>query len=95
MNRPPTHPGAILADELAERGLSANRLALDLGVPSGRITAILGGKRAVTPDTAIRLATYLGTSPQVWLNLQAKYDLAVTEREQGESIRAQVRRPAA
>ena len=84
------HPGRILKRELAARGLSANKLALALRVPSGRITAILGGKRAVSPDTALRLGLYFGNSAQFWLNLQTRHDLAVAERDQGERIRSEV-----
>jgi len=91
MKRLPTHPGKILAHELQARGLSANKLALSLGVPSGRIIDILHGKRAITPDTAIRIGTFFGNSPQFWLNLQTQYDLAATELERGKEIRAQVR----
>lgn len=91
MNRKPTHPGEVLKDELEARKMSANRLALDLGVPSGRITEILNGRRSITPDTAVRLALYWGGKPQFWLNLQAGYDLARLERDKGEEIRQQVR----
>ena len=91
----PVHPGAILKDELAARGLSANRLALDLGVPSGRIAAILNGKRALTPDTALRLGRYFEMSAQFWVDLQAQYDLTVAEQKYGKQIAAQVRKAAA
>ncbi len=87
----PIHPGRILKEELEARGLSANRLALDLGVPANRITGILNGKRAVSADTALRLARYLGTSARFWVNLQSHYDLEVAERERGEEIRRSVR----
>lgn len=90
----PIHPGRILKRELAARELSANKLALALRVPSGRITGILNGKRSITPDTAIRLASYFGNSPEFWLNLQSRYDLAVIEREKGDAIRSEVQ-PAA
>lgn len=86
----PIHPGRILKEELEARRLSANRLALALRVPSNRITAIIAGQRAVSADTALRLARSLGTSAQFWLNLQAAYDLAVAEREHGEEIRRSV-----
>jgi len=90
----PIHPGCVLKRELAARGLSANKLALALRVPSGRITAILNGKRAITPETALRLSHFFGTSAQFWLNLQSCYDLIVTERELGERIAAEVERAA-
>jgi addiction module HigA family antidote len=84
------HPGEILSEELEARGLSANQLALSLRVPSGRITEILNGKRAVTPDTALRLARYFGNSADFWLGLQTSYELAVAERDNGERIAREV-----
>ena len=86
----PVHPGRILKRELVARGLSANKLALALRVPSGRITSILNGKRAISPDTALRLARYFGNSAQFWMNLQTRYDLLVAERELGKRIKAEV-----
>lgn len=86
----PVHPGQILKRELDTRGLSANKLALALRVPSGRITQILNAKRAVTPETALRLARYFGNSPQFWMNLQTKHDLLVAEQEIGERIKKEV-----
>lgn len=86
----PVHPGRILKRELAARDLSANKLALALHVPSGRITSILNGKRAITPETALRLGRYFGNSPQFWMNLQTRYDLLVVEREQGKKINTEV-----
>jgi addiction module HigA family antidote len=90
----PIHPGRILRRELVARNMSANRLALALRVPSGRITSILNGKRAVSADTALRLARHLGTSAQFWLNLQTRYDLTVAERDHGARIAAEVNRAA-
>ena len=90
----PIHPGRILKRELATRGLSASKLALALRVPSGRITSILNGKRAITPETALRLGRFFGNSAQFWLNLQARYDLLITERELGERIKAEVEQAA-
>ncbi len=90
----PIHPGRILKRELAARGLSANKLALALRVPSGRITAILNKKRSITPETALRLGRFFGNSAQFWLNLQARYDLLITERELGERIKAEVEQAA-
>ena len=86
-----THPGEILKDELAARGLSAHRFALELGVPPTRIADILKCRRAVSPETALRLAAYFGGSPKVWLRLQADYDLAVAERKHGKEIKRTVR----
>ena len=74
-----THPGEILAEELEALGLSANAFAKALHVPANRITGILAGKRAVTADTALRLARYFGTSAQFWLNLQSSYELKRAE----------------
>lgn len=92
-NMPPIHPGEYLRDELEETGLSIRELADALGVPHNRIAAILRGQRAVTADTALRLAAYFGTSAEVWLNLQKSYELNKTEQEHGKDIRAQVNSP--
>jgi antitoxin HigA-1 len=88
---PVAHPGRLLKRELAARGLSANRLALDLGVPSGRITDILNGRRSITADTAVRLGRYFGNGAQFWLDLQGQHDIALVERERGEEIARRVR----
>ena len=88
---PISHPGRFLKRELAARDLSANRLSLDLGVPSGRITDILNGRRAITADTALRLGRYFGNSAQFWLDLQSQYEIAVVEREKGAEIAKRVR----
>jgi addiction module HigA family antidote len=77
----PIHPGRILRRELAARGMSANRLALALRVPSGRITSILNGRRAISADLALRLARHFGTSARFWMNLQTRYDLTLAERD--------------
>jgi addiction module HigA family antidote len=84
------HPGRLLKRELEARGLSANRLARDLGVPSGRITDILNGRRGISPDTAVRLGRYFGNRAQFWLDLQSQYDIAVVERDRGEEIARRV-----
>ena len=76
---PPVHPGEVLQDILRDANLSANALALALRVPANRIGAILKGERGITADTAMRLARYFGTSAQLWMNLQAQYDLEVAE----------------
>ena len=93
----PVHPGDILREELDTLGLSANALARALGVPVNRITQILNGQRGVTADTALRLARYFGTTPQLWLNLQQTWELRRAEIETGEQIvaRAQPRQTAA
>lgn len=87
----PVHPGRLLRRELRARDLSANRLALDLGVPSGRITDILNERRSISADTAFRLGRYFGNRPQFWLDLQSQYDLAIVEREHGAEIERRVR----
>jgi addiction module HigA family antidote len=88
---PAVHPGRLLKRELTARELSANRPALDIGVPSGRITDILNSRRSVTADTAVRLGRYFGNSAQFWLDLQSQYDIAVVEREHGVEIARRVR----
>ena len=88
---PISHPGRLLRRELAARTLSANRLALDIGVPSGRITDILNGRRSITADTAVRLGRYFGNRPQFWLELQIQYDISLVERDRGEDIARRVR----
>ena len=87
---PVAHPGRLLRRELEARGISANRLALDLGVPSGRITDILNGRRAISADTAVRLGRYFGNGPQFWIDLQGQYEIALVEREQGKAIERRV-----
>ena len=86
----PIHPGRILRREMTERELSANKLALSLRVPSGRITQILNGKRGITAETALRLSRYFGNSARFWMNLQTRYELATTEREIGPKVNAEV-----
>lgn len=90
MMAPVVHPGRLLKRELSARKLSANRLSLDIGVPSGRITGILNS-RAITADTAVRLGRYFGNSAQFWLDLQGQYDIGVVEREKGAEIARRVR----
>lgn len=82
----PVHPGEILRDELQTIDLSANALSKALGVPVNRITAILNGQRGITADTALRLARYFGTTPQLWLNLQQSYELRRAEIAVGRQI---------
>ena len=92
---PIAHPGRLLKREMQARNLSANRLALDIGVPSGRVTDILAGRRSITAETAARLGRYFGHRPQFWLDLQGQYEIARVERERGAELDRQVRRPAA
>ena len=87
----PVHPGEILREELDELGLSANALSKALGVPVNRVTMILNGQRGVTADTALRLARYFGTTPQVWLNLQKTWELRCAEIETGQAIYKRVK----
>ena len=82
----PVHPGEILRDELDEAGLSANALSKALGVPVNRVTMILNGQRGVSADTALRLARYFGTTPQLWLNLQKTWELRQAEIAAGREI---------
>lgn len=91
MSRPAIHPGEILADELEELGMSAAELARILHVPPNRITQILNGKRAITADTALRLGQWLGTGPELWLNLQQNYDLRLANEARGIQIRQMIR----
>ena len=92
---PPIHPGEILAEELAEIGVSVAALARAIDVSQSRMAEIAKGKRAISADTALRLAAYFGTSARLWLNLQSAYDLAMAEAEAGEHIATVVRPHAA
>lgn len=77
----PIHPGEILQEDfLQPMGISINRLAREIGVPAGRISTIVNGKRSITADTALRLGVYFGVSPELWLNLQSDYDLRIVRR---------------
>ena len=86
----PVHPGEILRGELDELGLSANALSKELGVPVNRVTMILNGQRGVSADTALRLARYFGTTPQLWLNLQKTWELRRAEIAAGREIAKRV-----
>lgn len=92
----PIHPGEILLEDFMKpKGISINRLARDIVVPPGRISAIVNGKRAITADTALRLGKYFGVSPQIWMGLQAEYDLRVAQRMIGDEVEKRVHRHAA
>jgi addiction module HigA family antidote len=92
----PIHPGEILADVfMSPNRLSANRLSLDLHIPANRVTEIIRGRRAITADTALRLARYFDTSAELWLGLQQDYDLQKTTDEMGARIERDVRVAAA
>ena len=88
----PIHPGEVLLEDFMKPlGLTQYRLAQDIGVSSIRISQIIRGERAVTVDTAMRLAQYFGTSAAVWLRLQVRYDLEVAEENMGDRIRREVK----
>ena len=87
----PVHPGEILREELEKLSLSAKAIARELGVPQNRISDILRGRRGITADTALRLARYFDTTPQLWLNLQKAFELRVAELEAGKNIAKQVK----
>jgi addiction module HigA family antidote len=81
----PVTPGEILQEEfLSPMGISQSQLARDIDVPQRRINEIVNGKRSVTPDTAMRLAVYFGTSPEFWMNLQTVYDLKILSEKKQE-----------
>ena len=84
----PIHPGKHLAEEMKELGMSAAELARQLNVPTNRVTEILNRRRAITGDTALRLAHFFGTTAEFWLNLQSLYEIRLAERKSGKSIRA-------
>jgi addiction module HigA family antidote len=89
---PRVHPGEILREEfMAPLGLSANRLALDLRVPVTRVSEIVHERRAISPDTAMRLARYFDTTPEFWMNLQTAYDLETAKRKEKANVDRDVR----
>jgi addiction module HigA family antidote len=90
MKRGLSHPDRLLKRELGVRKLAANRLSLDIGAPSGRITEILNGRRSITADTAVRVVRYFGNSAQFWLDLQSQYDIAMVDRKKGSGITKQL-----
>jgi len=87
MARTAIHPGEHLAEQLKELGMSAAELGRQLVVPTNRITGILNGKRAITGDSALRLAHFFGTSAEFWLNLQKLYELRIADQKAGAAIR--------
>lgn len=92
----PIHPGEILFEDFMKpMEVSINRLARDTAVPPGRISAIVNGKRAISADTALRLGKYFGVSPEVWMGLQADYDLRLAQRDIGNEVERRVQRHAA
>lgn len=88
---PGIHPGTILREDLGDIEVSLNQLARDLHVPMNRISQIVNGRRAITADTALRLARYFGTSARYWLNLQSAYELETAERKLAAIIEREVR----
>lgn len=86
MARTPIHPGEILKDELDEIGLSAAGLARQIEVPPNRVSQIVAGRRAITADTALRLARWFGTSAELWMNLQQTYELDLARQQVGAAI---------
>ena len=86
----PVHPGRALADEMEARNMTANALAIKLRVPASRIGEILKGRRAISPETALRLGRYFGTGAGLWVRMQANYDLAKAEQELGAKIAKEV-----
>ncbi|MBN9306097.1 MAG: addiction module antidote protein, HigA family [Devosia sp. 67-54] len=89
---PPIPPGEILLEEfLVPMGISQTRLAGDIDVPVSRIADIVNGRRAITADTALRFGAYFGTEPQMWLNLQASYDLRIAEQSYWPEARERIR----
>ena len=92
----PIHPGEILLEDFMKpMSISINRLARDVAVPPGRISAIVNGKRGITADTALRLGKYFGVSPEVWMGLQADYDLRIARRTTWPKTEPRVRVHAA
>ena len=96
-HQPAIHPGAILRTKFMEQhGLSASGLAIRLHVPAPRVNDIVRERRGISPDSALRLARFFGTTPQYWMDLQTAYDLSVAEDQAGEQIRREIARmPAA
>jgi antitoxin HigA-1 len=86
MARTPIHPGETLREDLQALGMSAAELARQINVPVNRVTEIMNGQRAITGDTALRLAHFFGTSAEFWLNLQKLYELRLAERKAGAKI---------
>jgi addiction module HigA family antidote len=91
MTMKPPHPGETIKEEyLVPLGMSATALAKELGIGAPRLNEIVRGRRSVTADTALRLARYFGTTPELWINLQSFYDLRMAQRKAGKTIERQV-----
>jgi addiction module HigA family antidote len=92
MTMKPPHPGETIKEEyLVPLEMSTNALAKELGIGAARLSEIVRGRRGITADTALRLARYFGTTPELWLNLQAFYDLRMAQRKSGRAIERQVK----
>ena len=87
---PPVHPGEILKETLEDLGMSMNRLAQALNVPANRISGIVAGRRAITGETALRLARYFNTTPGYWIGMQAQFDLETARDEWDAKIQSEV-----
>ncbi len=88
---PPIHPGEALADALREGGISASRAAIAMGLPPSTLTRIIQGQRNITAPIALRIARYFGTSPDIWMGIQAAYDLEIAKDRDGTRIERDVR----
>ena len=88
---PPIHPGEILKETLDDLGISMNRLAQAVRVPTNRISGIVAGQRGISGETALRLARYFGTTPDYWIHMQAQYDLEAARDRWDARIRSEVR----
>src|SRR5262249_25822607 len=88
---PPVHPGEILKETLEDLRITMNRLSQETHVPANRISSIVAGQRAITGETALRLARYLGTTPEYWLNMQARYELETARDKWADRVQSEVR----
>jgi addiction module HigA family antidote len=96
MTMKPPHPGETIREEyLLPLGMSVSALARELGVGAARLSGVVRGRRGITADTALRLARYFGTTPELWINLQSFYDLRMAQRKAGKIIERQVKPRAA
>lgn len=94
MSRPAVHPGKVLAEELSALGVSATELARQIDVPANRISQIINGKRAITGDTALRLAHWFKTSPEFWMSLQCAFDVRSAQASSGHKIASLPTKPS-
>ena len=92
MQMKPPHPGETIKEEyLVPLGMSVNALAKELDIGAARLNEIVRGRRGISADTALRLARYFGTTPELWINLQAFYDLRMAQRKSGKTIERKVK----